>query len=78
MVMNMTTTTTICFSWDKAYSDALDILLRAEYAVTDEDAFEGRPAEDWLLNAWLYLSQQWAELQQARMARMRSEVTPKP
>ena len=70
--MNMTTTTTICFSRDKAYSDALTILRTAH------DAAGNGLAEDLLMDASIYLLQQWNELQDARMTRMRSEVTPKP
>ena len=60
----MLTTTTICFGRDKAYSDALDILLAAHCAA------DSPVADEVLSSAILYLSNQWANLQTARELRM--------
>ena len=71
----MLTTTITVFSRDKAYSDALDILLRAEIAAIADDAdFEGRSAEDWLGSAQMHLGRQWKELHEARMTRTKGKV----
>jgi len=66
------TTTTICFGRDRDYSEALAILAQA-HAEADSAL-----ADDLLSDARLYLAAQWNELQDARMAPMRSEVMPKP
>jgi len=76
----MTQTTITVFSRDKACSDALAILQRAEDTLAAEwrGTDEQDLADHVLFDAMTYLAAQWREFQDARMARMRSEVMPKP